>query len=843
MQAEETKHKLSERNCVEILQTLMKSGVLKGLMYTLDGKEYLTPEQLKRELLYELEVAGGRISLSAVETALNLDSSYIHSKAQELIKEDSSLQLIGNGNEMISDDYVTKLVEEIADQLLEGEGHITVGDLATKYALSVSFMSKALERKKKHISDKVHVKQGVLYTNGFVDRHKGRVLGALNAVTRPISIQKLVQLHGFIDNDMVEEVITEVISSGMLKGVLRRNEFTPDIFGRMQHVACESFFESNGYLPKERARKVRITDAAKFLKRKHPDVINLNSYVIDASIYDRLEAVVMEDVVAGKRWASISVVFEDIPFDEKDIEMLGTMCCTNVDGCVQIGADFIMSKAYINGCREIISSKAKASATIDAKANANASHESKAANMDMVAEADSDNRKKSGKKKNSKGKGGKRGRRNKNDSDDEDVQEVVDAPSKSSKRKGKGKRSKKGKRGGDSDDEYGAQSSNSRKKIPDSKRGDIGGQRKVWKASDINKILQENDEVLGNEDEENLLEALGLHLLDFGRSEYKEAYDVAVTQLSKSGAANTRDILNALEKQFHAQYASLQNNAKTCAEYRKLVDDILLQMAQDDSKDGEGEGEDLQGDASLDFAKRSKDVALHLSGLKEMCIESCSKQILAIVLGMELSKVGVDVLDGQDCTSQNPRDKAKDIIKLLSDLGLCRKYIDTSQLTISKGTMVQLFDATKNGPEDLLELLPSIANECDLLLKKIDKKEQKQMLFGKRKRLIQFFDSENSEEKYAKTQALSNTAKLVFLSQGILLPEVDLPTNSEMSVTPLSLLMTASVGKILTPVVHTWISSLISDERTSISEKEIQILKEIGVTKKLANIDEALFQS
>ena len=58
-----------------------------------------------------------------------------------------------------------------------------------------------------------------------------------------------------------------------------------------------------------------------------------------------------------------------------------------------------------------------------------------------------------------------------------------------------------------------------------------------------------------------------------------------------SGAANTRDILNALEKQFHAQYASLQNNAKTCAEYRKLVDDILLQMAQDDSKDGEGEGD------------------------------------------------------------------------------------------------------------------------------------------------------------------------------------------------------------------------------------------------------------
>ena len=59
MQAEgEQKHKLSERNCVEILQTFIKkSGVLEGLMYTLNGEKYLTPEQLKREMLYELEVA------------------------------------------------------------------------------------------------------------------------------------------------------------------------------------------------------------------------------------------------------------------------------------------------------------------------------------------------------------------------------------------------------------------------------------------------------------------------------------------------------------------------------------------------------------------------------------------------------------------------------------------------------------------------------------------------------------------------------------------------------------------------------------------------------------------
>ena len=91
--------------------------------------------------------------------------------------------------------------------------------------------------------------------------------------------------------------------------------------------------------------------------------------------------------------------FEDIPFEEKDIEMLGKLCCANVDGCVQIGADFITSKAYINDRREIISSAAKASATIDAKANASTIGESVASNKDAFADNDNDNRRKNGKRK------------------------------------------------------------------------------------------------------------------------------------------------------------------------------------------------------------------------------------------------------------------------------------------------------------------------------------------------------------------------------------------------------------------------------------------------------------
>jgi len=866
VQAEETKHKLSERNCVEILQTLMKSGLLRGLMYTLDGKEYLTPEQLKREISYELTAAGGRISLGAIEAALNLDSSYIESKTKELIEEDSLLQLISNGSELISEQYVNDLIDEIIEHLLEGEGHVTVGDLATNYGLSVKFMSKALEKRKNAISNMVHMKHGVLYTNGFVDRHKGRVLGALNAITRPTSIQKLVQFHGFIDNEMVEEVIKAAIANKTLNGTLRGNEFIPDIFGRMQHLACESFFESNGYLPKERARKVRIKDAAKFLRQKYPNLINLNSYVIDESMYDRLEAVVMEEVISGKKWISISKVFEDIPFDEKDIEALGKLCNEKMDQCIPIGFDFLISNDYLKKCRTTLSAGAKQIAAAEANAvglketvGMNNGNTNNGVSDNTYNDNSSESKKKSGKKKK-----GKRGQQH--DDEGEGDGDDNDLSKRSNKRKGKGKKGKKGKRGnrkGDYDDED--DSYETKKTSKKDKGGTNRSERKKWRVNDIEKLLLKHDSSLKNEigdledNSKNLLNALGIHLYEFGKSEYEKAYSESIAQLSKSGASNTRDILNALEKIFHIQYANLQHYAKSCVGYRKLVDDILLQMAQEDEEveDSDRGGEDGDGNHK-NFEERSKEVAKHIAGLKKMCIDSCSKKILAIVLGMEASKVGIDLLQGRDCNAQNPKDKANAIVELLTDLALCRQYIDTSQLSVSKDTMIKLFEATKNGPDELLELLPAIATECDLLIKKTDKKVLKQTLFSKRKEMLGFFENTlksdaNDELVFvmSKSESLSTMAKLVLLANGILLPSDDVGSsnynnnnniNKSFAVTPFSLLMTPSVGKILPPILHKWLSEVSNNNSETVTEKEADILRQIAVTKKLANIDEALFQ-
>ena len=57
-QLSSTSHKLSERNCVELVQKLINLGLI-DVIYTTDGREYLTPSELEKEIREELFVEGG----------------------------------------------------------------------------------------------------------------------------------------------------------------------------------------------------------------------------------------------------------------------------------------------------------------------------------------------------------------------------------------------------------------------------------------------------------------------------------------------------------------------------------------------------------------------------------------------------------------------------------------------------------------------------------------------------------------------------------------------------------------------------------------------------------------
>lgn len=52
--------RLSERNVIEIVAGLIEKGQLE-VIYTVDGKEYITPQELAKEIKEELLVNGGQL--------------------------------------------------------------------------------------------------------------------------------------------------------------------------------------------------------------------------------------------------------------------------------------------------------------------------------------------------------------------------------------------------------------------------------------------------------------------------------------------------------------------------------------------------------------------------------------------------------------------------------------------------------------------------------------------------------------------------------------------------------------------------------------------------------------
>lgn len=67
---------MSERNCIEIITKLIENKLL-DVIFTNDGKEYVTPQHLGKEIKNELYIHGGRINLVDLAQILNVNLSQI----------------------------------------------------------------------------------------------------------------------------------------------------------------------------------------------------------------------------------------------------------------------------------------------------------------------------------------------------------------------------------------------------------------------------------------------------------------------------------------------------------------------------------------------------------------------------------------------------------------------------------------------------------------------------------------------------------------------------------------------------------------------------------------------
>lgn len=182
--------RLSERNCIEIINKLTQIKQLE-VFYTTDGKEYITPQHLVKEIKDELFVHNGRINLVELAKLLSLDFSIVSSKASDIEKTNSSISIV-NG-QLIDNSYLHNICDEINEKL-KIKGKVTIADLTSQYDLPSDFLVSVVE---KQLGKLINAEQDthdrhIFFTSDYKKKNINLVRGAFLALTKPIQVSTVL---------------------------------------------------------------------------------------------------------------------------------------------------------------------------------------------------------------------------------------------------------------------------------------------------------------------------------------------------------------------------------------------------------------------------------------------------------------------------------------------------------------------------------------------------------------------------------------------------------------------------------------------------------------------------
>lgn len=203
------------------------------MIFTVDGKEFLTPSQLIQDIKNELFVSGGRINLVELAKIIGVDLAHITAHLKDVLKGQKDIHSILG--QLIDSSYITKIAGEINEKLSQ-QGQINIGDLTIQYDLSAEFLQQHVVEK--HLGRIIHGKQDtndprVIFTESFIARCKSKIRGALCGLTRPTPVASVLS-----NIEMTEKLFFSLYDQASMYGTLTSRVvgayYIPNVYARSQ---------------------------------------------------------------------------------------------------------------------------------------------------------------------------------------------------------------------------------------------------------------------------------------------------------------------------------------------------------------------------------------------------------------------------------------------------------------------------------------------------------------------------------------------------------------------------------------------------------------------------------
>ncbi|KAL7062471.1 hypothetical protein AAHC03_01137 [Spirometra sp. Aus1] len=297
VQASESTNFLSERTCVDIVSYLTSSGRLR-LIHSIDGRCLLTIKELDREILEELEVHGGHVSLLELSANLDVELSIIETRVQELVASsaiDSPADAcVLVGNDLVTRAFIRRVAEDLRDRF-ELRGVISTVELSRMFAFPPHFIGNIITDYN-GVLFRLHKDNEKYYTDTYLNKQKAKVLGYFSAALTPIPVSSAAPKLE-IPQKLLSDILDTLISNGKLQGTLTagRSVYTPRCFSVAQDSYLKSFYSQNGFVECNLARRLGIADPVSYFHKNFPGAIYSRDVCVNSTLLSQLKAVLTDD--------------------------------------------------------------------------------------------------------------------------------------------------------------------------------------------------------------------------------------------------------------------------------------------------------------------------------------------------------------------------------------------------------------------------------------------------------------------------------------------------------------------------------------------------------------------
>ncbi|CUG93547.1 Hypothetical protein, putative [Bodo saltans] len=264
LQKQDVQHRINERNIIEIINIIHKERKLVDILYTSDGKEFLTWDQLRREIVDEVYANHGRMNIVDLPSALNVDLALIE-RALPQVYEEQGDALVNTLGELMTRDYLDAIVIDAGDQLKES-GSLNVSQFSKTYQLTSVFINNLLNVAMANKKLNAQSTDTALYTPIYVHSQRMRLRSALLARTTPTSVHDLAVRRG-IDLGLVPMLLEQL--TGVVPGTFdggASGQYTPDVFTQGRRDQVLNMYTSNGFVRYAAVQALGISNPRRYLE-------------------------------------------------------------------------------------------------------------------------------------------------------------------------------------------------------------------------------------------------------------------------------------------------------------------------------------------------------------------------------------------------------------------------------------------------------------------------------------------------------------------------------------------------------------------------------------------------